>query len=185
MILLEDKAQKENKHIIKNEYWKSKGIKVERVPLPVGDYVIANEKTQDVMKRKSTRGTYDVCVDSKYSIDEIVQDVAGKQHDRFKDELLLAQNNGIKLHIVIENEGGLIKYTRDVYNPTITCLDDLHSWKNPRLFIRKSGKQLYPRATRGITLQKILYTMQEKYGCEFHFCTPKESGRLIVDLLKG
>lgn len=195
LVLLEDKAQKEEKHTIKNNYWKKQGIEVMRYPLPVGDYIIGSEKVLDVIARKKIRGqepkkmdflgTYDVCVDSKFDIQELISDICGKQHDRFRDEAILAQNNGIKLYILVENKGGLIKYSRDVWNLTITKLEDLHKWANPRLFIRRSGKQLYPSATRGITLQKACYTMQKKYGCEFIFCTPEESGKKIIELLEG
>lgn len=38
MTIIEDVAQKENKHKLKNNYWKSSGIEVIRQPLPVGDY---------------------------------------------------------------------------------------------------------------------------------------------------
>jgi len=192
LVLIEDKAQKIEKHKIKNLWWKKHNIEVMRMPLPVGDYVLANESVMDVIARKKMRGiepkkmdflgTYKVCVDSKFDIQELISDICGKQHDRFRDECILAQNNGIKLYILVENKGGLIGKTT-IENPTIRNLKDLHSWKNPRLFIRRNGKQVYPNATRGITLQKACYTMEKKYGCEFVFCTPEESGAKIMELL--
>jgi len=192
LVLIEDMAQKAEKHTLKNNYWHRKNIEVMRMPLPVGDYIVGSEKVMEVIARKKMRGmqpkkmdflgTYDVCVDSKFDIQELISDICGKQHDRFRDECILAQNNGIKLYILVENKGGLIGKTT-IENPTIRDLKDLHSWKNPRLFIRRNGKQLYPTATRGITLQKACLTMQKKYGCEFVFCTPEESGKKIVELL--
>lgn len=192
MILIEDKAQKIDKHKIKNLWWKKHNIEVMRMPLPVGDYVLANENVMDVIARKKMRGiepkkmdflgTYNVCVDSKFDIQELISDICGKQHDRFRDECILAQNNGIKLYILVENKGGLIGRTT-IENPTIRNLKDLHSWKNPRLFIRRNGKQVYPNATRGITLQKACMTMEKKYSCQFLFCTPEESGAKIMELL--
>lgn len=211
MIVLEDKANKSGKHIVKNEYFQSKEIDVQRVPLPVGDYIVANEKVLDVMERKAKRGvdlkkmdflgTYDVCVDSKFSIEELVGDICGKSHERFRDECILAQNNGIKLYILVENKGGEIGRT-GIYNKTVRSIDDLFSWKNPRLFIlrpdktqiighNKVGKpiygktQKYPSATKGATLAKCCLTMEKKYGCTFMFTTPEESGKMIVDLLAG
>ena len=181
MIILEDKAQKENKHKTKNNYWKKNGIEVARYPLPVADYVLGTDKVMDVISRKEKRGmsvkkmdflgTYDIAVDSKFSIQELVSDICGKSHERFRDELILAQNNGIKLYILVENEDG------------ITQLSELHKWVNPRLLIRRGGKQLYPNATRGVTLMKACYTMQKKYEAEFIFCKPSEAGKMIVDLL--
>lgn len=236
MIILEDKAQQDKKHELKHKKFAEMGVEVVRVPLPVGDYVLMNDRIQDVIDRKTGRnkgvigtkivtlkngkkvernvydygvdlkkmdfvGTYDVCVDTKKDIEELVNDIIGKQHERFRDECIFAQNNGVKLYILVENLGGLVKYTRDVYNPTIRSLDELHKWKNPRLFIMKNSDevigyykngrpkhkkvQMCPSATRGETLMKACYTMQEKYGVEFLFCTPEESAERVFSILKG
>lgn len=192
MVILEDQAQKMDKHKLKNLYWQKNGIEVIRMPLPVGDYILGNEKVMDVIARKKMRGiapkkmdflgTYDVCVDSKFDIQELISDICGKQHDRFRDECILAQNNGIKLYILVENKGGQIKGSK-IVNPTIRRLEDLHKWVNPRLCIFKSGKQAYPSATKGVTLMKACMTLKSRYGCEFVFCTPEESGAEIVRLL--
>lgn len=194
LVLIEDKSQKQGLHAIKNAYWEKQGIDVIRMPLPVADYIIANEKVMDVIARKRMRGiepkkldflgTYDVCCDSKQSITELVSDLCGKQHERFRDQCILAQNNGIKMYVVVENRGGVIKNSK-IVNPTIRRLEDLHRWVNPRLCLWRSGKQLYPSATKGITLQRICMTMQRKYSVEFVFTTPEESGAKIVELLKG
>lgn len=183
MIIIEDKAQKEGKHKIKNDYWRKSGIEVIRQPLPVGDYILGNEKVMDVISRKEKRnmavkkmdflGTYNIAIDSKYSIQELVSDICGKQHERFRDEAILAQNNNIHLIVLVENEDG------------ITQLSELHKWVNPRLWIRKGGKQAYPNATRGVTLMKCCYTMHKKYGCEFLFCEPYKAGERIIELLGG
>ena len=183
MIIVEDKAQKEGKHKAKNDYWRKSGIEVIRQPLPVGDYILGNEKVMDVISRKENRnmavkkmdflGSYDIAIDSKFSIQELVSDICGKQHDRFRDEAILAQNNNIRLIVLVENEDG------------ITQLSELHKWVNPRLWIRRGGKQAYPNATRGVTLMKAAHTMQKKYGTEFLFCKPHESGRIIEQLLGG
>ena len=193
MIIIEDKNNVVGKHKVKNAYWQSKEIEVVRHPLPVGDYILVDEKVQDLLDRKEKRGippkkmdflgTYSVCVDSKYGIEEICQNICGRSHDRFKDEVCLAQNNGIKLYILVENESFTIK--GNVESPYIGKLDDLHKWVNPRLWIRKNGKQAYPRATRGITLQKACHSMQTKYGCEFVFCRPQDAGAKIIELLGG
>lgn len=193
MVILEDQAQKLDKHKLKNLYWQKNGIEVIRMPLPVGDYILGNEKVMDVIARKKMRdiapkkmdflGTYDVCVDSKFDIQELISDICGKQHDRFRDECILAQNNGIKLYILVENKGGQIKGSK-IVNPTIRRLEDLHKWVNPRRCIYRSGKQLYPSATRGVSLMKACMTIRRKYGAEFVFCEPEESGKVIYDILK-
>ena len=193
--LVEDKAQKEGKHLAKNRYWSENGVGVFRAPLPVGDYVLMNDKIKDVIDRKTARGiepkkmdflgTYNVCCDSKFAVSELVADVCGPQHARFRDECVLAQNNGIKLYILVENDPEVVydKHGMYVANKTITSLKDLHSWVNPRLWIFYHGKQKYPKATKGLTLQKVCYTLQRKYGVEFVFCSSKDAGAKILEIL--
>ena len=198
MRLLADKGQKEGEHYWKEKYWKDNNIEIIKAPLPVGDYVLIDDKVQDVLDRKAERGipvkkmdflgSYKVSVDTKRDIQELVTDICGKQHDRFRDECILAQNNGIKLYILVENEFFPIK-VRDsrkfIDSPYIESLDKLHKWINPRLFIMSQGKQKYPKATKGITLKKACYTMQEKYGVEFIFCHGRDAGRTVIELLEG
>lgn len=169
MIILSDSRQQKGKHAIKEKWFAENGIELRTTKLYVGDYTLPTDQS--------------VCVDTKKDIQELIGDVCGKQHDRFRDECIRAQESGIQLYIVVENRGGLIKGTRDIYNPQISKLEELHNWKNPRLFIFRAGKQLYPTATRGITLQKICYAMQKKYGVKFLFCKPEESAPLIFKLL--
>lgn len=195
MIIIEDKANKQGLHEIKNEYWQRQGIPVERYPLPVGDYILVNDKVQDVIDRKSKRGievkkmdflgSYKICIDTKKDIQELIGDICGKQHDRFRDELVLAQNNGVKLIILVEDDGGYCDYKKTIYNKPVLNLDDLFRWKNPRLFIWKNGKQLYPTATKGSVLAKACKTMEKKYGCSFQFCRKSDAGRKIIELLIG
>lgn len=193
VILIEDKANQSDKHNMKNSFWKENGIEVVRLPLPVGDYIVVNDKVQDVLDRKTKRGievkkmdfigTYDVCVDTKKDMQEITGNVCGKQHSRFRDECILAQNNGIKLYVLIENEDG-VKY-----------IDDVFRWQNPRMHNYNKIKYMHsigkyqsvklPKSppTSGKTLAKALLTMQLKYGVEFLFCKPEEAGKRILELL--
>lgn len=192
MIVIEDKAQQDKKHELKHLYFESHGIYWERYPLPVGDYILANEQVLDVIARKQKRGTdvkkmdflgtYQTCVDTKKDMQEIIGNICGPQHDRFRDECILAQNNGIKLYVLIENENG------------VKSIDDLEEWENPRLRIQKwiktpSGQRRkvfkYPDATKGTTLAKAIRTMTKKYGVEFQFCRPEESGAKILELLNS
>lgn len=208
MKLIEDKAQQSGKHDMKNSFWKANGIEVVRLPLPVGDYILVNDKVQDVLDRKAKRGievkkmdfigTYDVCVDTKKDIEELLNDIIGKQHARFRDECIFAQNNGIRLYILVENAGCEIYHT-GIYNKTIMSLEELHSWKNPRLFIMENSNEIigaykngrpmyrkvqkYPKATRGEQLMKACMTMEQKYGVKFLFCRPSEAGKRVLELL--
>lgn len=211
MILISDTGQQEGKHTQKEQYWKKQGIAVIYAPLPCGDYILGNEKVMDVFQRKEKRGmkpkkadflgTFNVSVDTKKDIQELVSNVCGKQHARFRDECILAQNNGVKLYVLVQNAGGLVKGTKDIYNPTIRRLEDLHKWRNPRLFEMKrtnevighyksSGNPIYkkiqkfPTATKGQRLMKACMTMQKKYGVEFVFCHDSEQGAKVLELLQ-
>jgi len=168
MIILEDTRQKPDRHKIKHAWFEANGIEVRRTKLYVGDY------TMPVSQQ--------ICVDSKFSISELAQDECS-QHDRFKAELERAKESGIKLYILIENESFTLK--GGVESPYISKLEDLHRWINPRLWIRKNGKQAYPKAIRGQQLMKICMTQEKKYGCEFVFCRPQDAGAKIIELLGG
>lgn len=193
MVLIEDVNNKANLHIAKNNYFASKGIEVQRFGLPVGDYVLGDEKVMDVVNRKLKRGmtphkmdflgTYSVCVDTKKDMNEIEGNIIGKSHARFRDECILAQNNGIKLYILVENVNG-IKEIRDVFRYTSTRRLRWFKYKK----LHESGRALQvPLSEKppvsGEQLAKAMLTMQAKYGVEFIFCKPQESGAKVIELL--
>ena len=169
MILLEDTRNQVGKHDKKNEYFQKNGIEVRRTKLYVGDYTLPTDQS--------------VCIDTKNDIQELIGDICGKSHERFRNELIRAQESSIKLIILTEDNGGYCDRKKTIYNKPVTCIQDLFGWKNPRLFIWKNGKQKYPNATKGQTLAKCLITLQEKYGCEFRFVKKEDSGAEIVKLL--
>ena len=170
MIILEDTRQQEGKHEHKHKWFEEHGIEWRRTKIYCGDYTLPTDQS--------------VCVDTKKDIQELIYDLCGKHHDTFKDECIRANESGIQLYVLVENEGGYIGRT-NVYNDTVRSIDDLFSWANPRLFIRKGGKQLYPNATKGKTLAKVCKTMESKYGVKFLFCEPQESAEKIIELLGG
>lgn len=105
-------------------------------------------------------------IDRKQNLSEICMNVGSseEEHIRFRNELIRANDVGIKIIVLIEHGHG---YKR---------LEDVQFWENPRL------KQ-YPRATSGPKLYKIMKTMQQKYNVEFMFCEKDETGRKILELL--
>jgi hypothetical protein len=193
MQILSDVAQKSGRHIAKEAWWKEHDIEVITMPLPVGDYVLVNDKITDVINRKSKRGidvkkmdflgTYNVVVDTKQDMNEIEGNIIGKAHARFRDECILAQNNNIKLYVLIENMDG------------INSIQDVFRYTSPRRLkwfkfkkLHEQGKAL--RAVipdkppvSGEQLAKAMLTMQYKYGVEFRFCRPKEAGAEVIRLL--
>lgn len=115
----------------------------------VGDYTLPTNQS--------------VCIDTKKDLQELVQDIC-QQHDRFRNELIRAQEAGIQLVILCEH-GGQIK-----------CLEDVYFWSNPR-------KKTYPKAMDGWKLFKTLNTMKDKYGVRFEFCDKRQTGKRIVEIL--
>ena len=170
MILLEDTRNQTGKHDIKARWFAEHGVEVRRTKLYCGDYTLPTDQS--------------VCIDTKKDIQELVSDICGKQHERFRNECIRAQEAGIKLIVLVENVGSKVG-RGEIYNPTITRLEDLHKWKNPRLFIFLNGRQKYPGATRGVTLMRSCMTMEQKYGVKFLFTTPEKSAEKIVELLTG
>ena len=193
MLIIEDKGQQAGKHEMKHRWFDCHEVELLQAPLPVGDYVLADDKVLDVIQRKTRRnlelkkmdflGSYKIAVDTKRDMQEITGNICGKQHPRFRDECILAQNNGIKLYVLIEN------------TDRITCLSDVVGWQNPRMARYEKIKRMHsigkwrnvklPKSTptSGEILMKAMQTMQEKYGVKFLFCRPEEAGAHIIRLL--
>lgn len=193
VMIVEDKGQQAGKHENKHRWFDSHDVELLQAPLPVGDYILYTDAVEDVIRRKAKRGvdlkkldflgSYKVCVDTKKDMQEIVGNICGKQHDRFRDECILAQNNGIQLYILVENQDG------------ISCLEDVPAWQNPRterykMIVSKHKKGKWKRVpkpkappTTGGRLAKCMRTMQERYGVKFLFCHPDEAGKRILQLL--
>ena len=104
-------------------------------------------------------------IDRKKDLQEICGNVT-QQHERFQRELLRAQEAEIQLIILIE------------HGDDIQSLEDVYFWDNPRL--SKS-----PKATTGKSLYRSLCTIRDRYNVRFEFCTKRETGRKIMELLDG
>ena len=115
-------------------------------------------------------------VDRKQNLSELCSNVC-QDHDRFRRELKLAQEHGIKLVILCE------------HGADIETLEDVIFWENPRRQKRKciDGKwvTIETKATTGETLYKILLTLERKYDVDFVFCTKEETGAKIVEILSN
>ena len=150
-------------------------ILIEDTRQVVGKHKLKNEYFEkmgiEVVRSKLLFGDYQnpqnpsIAIDTKKDIQELIIDVT-KDHERFKRELQLAKKCGAKLIILIEDE-------------KVTCINDLYTWYNWRL--KKS-----PKATKGSTLAKMLYTIEnntEDYNCQFTFTKKSECGAKIIELL--
>lgn len=158
MVVIEDTRQQVGKHVLKNNYFKEQDVQIIRSKLPFGDYALCPR----------------VAVDTKQDIYELAQNI-DKDHLRFKAECVGAREHNCQLVILVENVDG------------IDTLSKLSEWQEPddhyQMRIRKSGK---PQARRieGARLARACETMSTRYGVQFMFCKPEDSGRIILELLE-
>lgn len=162
MVIQIDSREKSRaiKKIIKT--FDEKGIKHPVSKLLVGDY----------MNYDNPR----VVVDRKQNLSELCCNVC-QDHDRFRNELIRANENGIKIVFLVEHGNG------------IEDLEDVTWWENPRRHKRMRNpntgrwETIETKATTGETLYKILRTQKRKYECDFVFCNKGETGNEIIRIL--
>lgn len=147
--LIEDTRQKAGKHDVKHECFDRMNIGLIRSKLPFGDYAPIPP----------------ISIDTKENIDEIANNICGKEHKRFINECKYAQAAGCKLFILVENTLG------------ITDISQVHLWENPRA-------EYSPKCVQGPRLQKAMETISERYGVTFLFCNPREAAEIIWGLIK-
>ena len=104
-------------------------------------------------------------VDRKKDLQELCGNVC-QQHERFKNELIRALEAGIQIIILCE------------HGADVQSLEDVYFWDNPR--IKKS-----PKATSGESLYRSLCTIRDRYNVRFEFCTKRETGKRIMELLSN
>ena len=152
MVIIEDTRQQAGKHEVKHAAWKKHGDVLVRCALPWGDYMAVPP----------------VSVDTKASMQEVAQNIGGStaEHNRFRRELIKAQEAGCHLYILVENDEGI----RD--------LAGVRLWVNPRLIDS-------PKAITGERLARAMETMQERYGVTFLFCAPERAAAIHYLLERG
>ena len=126
-----------------------------------------------------------VVVDSKDGLAEVVNNVCGVEHERFRRECQLAQQNGIKLYILVEED-----QTDESGHYTVNSVNDVQKCKNPRRSIRYklpdgTWAMKYPKATTGLILKKAMLTMALRYDVEWVICRRKDAGEKILELLNA
>lgn len=198
MIIGVDKAQKVGKHDQKHNQLIELGHELISLPLPVGDYIMVTDAVKEVIQRRGDRlkkmdllGVTRRSVDTKYGMQEIYGDIIGKQHERFRDECILAQQNGIDFYVLIESA------------PEVSCFEDVRQWVDwPRLTIYckqngiKTGEGMMDRIKDyvlhggrkppvfGEQLYKAMATMAGEYSVKFRFCRPERTGEAVAWLLE-
>lgn len=149
MIVQIDTREKEKAIEKIQKTFEEKGIKTVSSKMYVGDY------------QNLQNGS--VVIDRKQNLSEICSNVC-QQHERFKAELIRAQEAGIKIFILCE------------HGKDIKTIEDVKNWINPRL--KKS-----PKALTGEKLYKIMKTQEAKYGITYLFCDKEETGEKILEIL--
>lgn len=138
------------------------------------DYYVSKLYVGDYMNLDNPR----LIIDRKQNLTELCSNVC-QDHDRFRNELIRANEAGIDVIILCEHGKG-VKYPEDVI-----------WWDNPRGHKRSQDpntgewKDISTKAITGEKLYKILCTLQRKYQCRFMFCDKKETGKRIIELLGG
>lgn len=105
-----------------------------------------------------------IAIDTKQDILEVAANMCGaaKEKKRFREECKKAKEAGCKLVFLIEDS-------------RFRTPDDLF------------GKKIWLHNGQVIPGDQIALAMrihEERYGCEFWFCCPEESGRVIKELLE-
>lgn len=168
-ILIEDTRNQPGKHKNIHIFAEQNGIRIVRTKLVVGDYSLPT--------------TQEVCVDTKYGLQEVYSNLV-QDHERFRRECVLAQELGIRLVVLVEEPG-------------IEDIDHVKEWHNPRyeryMMLKEAhkhgrylGTKLPPKAPlTSLRLQVMMRTMTEKYGVEWQFCRKSETGLRICEILMG
>lgn len=117
-------------------------------------------------------------IDRKKDLLELCGNVC-QQHERFKNELIRAMENGIKIVILCE------------HGKDVQSVEDVYFWQNPRKHQIRwktvNGKKvktvLSEKAVDGNQLYKSLCTIRDRYNVDFIFCSKEETGKKIVEIL--
>lgn len=164
-IQVDTREHKKEWERIKSQF-DSIGVEYYRSKLWVGDYMNIDRPR--------------IVIDRKKDLLELCGNVT-QQHERFRAELVRAQEKDIKIIILCEHGQGIER------------LSDVYFWHNPRLdlgeWVVQNGHPVkipkYPKATEGSALYHSLMTMRDKYGVDFQFCNQSETGYVITRLLEG
>lgn len=119
-------------------------------------YIVATVHTGDYVL---SNNEYPIAVERKATCDELAHNLLSRDKGRFYREIRRARDEGIKLYVVCEHGHG------------IESIQDVAKWKN------KYGK------VTGKMLREAIYKCAIGYGCEFVFCTKRQTGKIIYEIL--
>ena len=157
--LQEDTRQQAEKHEIKDRFFQDHSIKILRSKLPYGDYALL--------------GDWRIVIDTKKDFMELEGNLT-KDHVRFRNEIIGANEHGIYIIILIEEDYNYISLDEFAQYYKIP------RWKSTTN-LHKKGQ---PMAQFNVeTIVKVMKTMQEKYQVLFLFTTKEDCPQKILDIL--
>lgn len=128
-----------------------------------------NENGISIIRSALPYGDYikapSLAIDTKQDLAEIGNNICGSvsERKRFAAECIKAKEAGCKLIFLIEQ-------------------------KNVHTITELFGKHIYlhnGRLLSGDQLATAMHVMSERYGCSFMFCDPKDSARIITEILEN
>lgn len=126
-------------------------------------YIISKMYAGDYQNVNSTK----VLIDKKDSLVELASNLCRTtEHARIKREIARAKDIECERFIFL------------IADNKITNMNEVHNWEVPR---KRDGTKytMVPPST----LEKIMKTMNDRYGVEFIFCPRKNMGQKIIELL--
>ena len=159
LTIIQDTREKMGANDIIENYFKKNGIKILRTKLPYGDYALV--------------GDWKIILDTKESFLELEKNLT-KDHIRFRNEIIGANEHDIYIIILIEEEYNYISLDefKDYY--------EIPKWKSTT----KLHKKGQPMAQFNVeTIVKAMQTMEQKYQVLFLFTTKEECPKKIIEIL--
>ena len=168
-VLIEDTRNQPGKHENIRLWCETVGVRIVRSKLTVGDYSLPTNQS--------------ICIDTKQGLQEVYNNLI-QSHDRFARECDMAQQLGIHLVILVEDD-------------EVDSLENVHKWSNPRFQRYKKleamhrtgrflGTKLPPKPpVSSKRLQTMMETFAKHHGCEWAFCRKSETGIKICQILMG
>lgn len=166
-IIIEDTRNQKGKHDNIARFCEKRGILIVRSKLECGDYSLPTDRS--------------VCIDTKFGLSEVYTNMI-REHDRFAREADLARQLGIRLVVLVEEDG-------------IGGLREVHNWENPRIERYEWLKRMHERGRYCGTalpakapvpserLERMMQTFAEHRGIEWRFCRKTDTGKTICRLL--
>lgn len=106
-------------------------------------------------------GSDKLVIDRKQNLDECCSNLCTNDMGRFWREVRLAKDRGIKMIVLVE-------HGRNYHS-----IKDVANWKSK--YTKVTGKRL----------MEEMYRVHIAYGVEWFFCTKKDTGRRIVEILNN